>query len=107
MVIGGHVYRGRDVRQLRGRYVFGDFSRGFTRADGTLFSATRAGAGCGRMQELRVANFPGRRLGHLVLGFGQDAAGEVYVLTSDSIGPAGNTGRVYRITRPGRGEGRP
>ncbi len=105
VVIGGHVYRGSDVRQLRGRYVFGDFSRGFSEPDGTLFAATSSRRGLWRMQELAVANFPGRRLGHFVLGFGQDAAGEVYVLTSDSLGPAGSTGRVYRITRPGRGEG--
>ncbi len=106
VVIGGHVYRGSDVRQLRGRYIFGDFSRAFANGDGTLFSAVSRRRGLWTMQELVVANFPGRRLGHFLLGFGQDAAGEVYVLTSDNVGPTGNTGRVYRITRPGRGEGR-
>jgi hypothetical protein len=38
-----------------------------------------------------------------VLGFGQDHNGEVYVLTSDTVGPTGENGRVYRLTRPGRG----
>lgn len=105
VVIGGNVYRGRDVRQLRGRYIFGDFSHDEEAPDGLLFAATQRRTGLWTMQELSVANFPNRRLGHFVLGFGQDAAGEVYVLTSDTGAPTGSTGRVYRITRPGRGEG--
>jgi hypothetical protein len=36
-----------------------------------------------------------------VLGFGQDLAGEMYVLTTDEPGPSGATGRVYRLVRPG------
>jgi hypothetical protein len=32
-----------------------------------------------------------------VKGFGQDRAGEVYVTTSQVLGPTGTTGRVLRI----------
>jgi hypothetical protein len=35
-----------------------------------------------------------------VLGFGQDLAGEMYLLTTDQTGPAGTTGKVYRLVRP-------
>jgi len=104
VVIGGFVYRGKEVRQLRGRYIFGDYSHDEDEPDGLIFAATQRGKGLWSMQELAVSQFPERRLGHFVLGFGQDAAGEVYVLTSDTGAPAGSTGRVYRITRPGRGE---
>ena len=51
------------------------------------------------MQQLQVATSPTRRLGHYVLGFGQDLAGEMYVLTTDMTGPSGTTGRVYRLVR--------
>jgi hypothetical protein len=42
----------------------------------------------------------GARLGHYVLGFSQDLAGEIYVLTTDNTGPTGNTGKVYKIIPP-------
>src|SRR5690606_16363354 len=102
-VVGGFVYRGSAVRQLRGRYVFGDFSRGFAPPDGSLFVAKPRKQGLWRLQEVRFQGRPGRRLGHYLLGIGQDATGELYVLTSDVTGPRDTTGRVYRLVRPGKG----
>jgi glucose/arabinose dehydrogenase len=99
VVVGGYVYRGSAVRQLRGRYLFGDWSRAFGTPDGTLLTAAPRGSGAWPMQELSIAGRPGGRLGHFLLGFGQDRSGEVYVLTTDMTGPAGATGRVYRIVR--------
>jgi hypothetical protein len=96
-VVGGYVYRGSAVRQLRGRYVFGDWSRAFATPDGTLFAAAPRGSGMWPMQELVVTTSANGRLNHFLLGFGQDADGEVYVLTTDMPGPSGATGRVYRI----------
>lgn len=103
VVVGGYVYRGDALRQLRGRYVFGDWSRGFATPDGTLFVASPRGTGLWPMQELSVAGNPGGRLGHYLLGFGQDEDGEVYVLTTNLAGPSGTTGRVYRLTAPDAG----
>lgn len=102
VVVGGHVYRGGELPQLRGRYVFGDWSRSFTQPDGTLLAASSRKSGLWPIQELEVQNRPDGRLGHFILGFGRDARGEVYVLTSDSVGPSGSTGRVYRLAKPGR-----
>ncbi len=103
VVVGGHVYRGSQLPQLRGRYVFGDWSRSFSEPDGTLLVATPRKTGrLWRIQELRVQGRPGGRLGHFILGFGRASSGEVYVLTSDSVGPAGNTGKVFRLVRPGK-----
>jgi glucose/arabinose dehydrogenase len=100
-VIGGHVYRGRALPQFSGRYVFGDWSAEHEDApDGSLFVAKSRKSGLWKMQELKVATSPTGRLGHFLLGFGQDRAGEMYVLTTDEPGPSGTTGRVYRLVRP-------
>jgi glucose/arabinose dehydrogenase len=103
VVVGGHVYRGSDLPQFRGRYIFGDWSRGFGNPDGSLFVAMPRKSGLWNMLELRVEGSPDGRLGHYVLGFGQDGAGEVYVLTTDMTGPSGSTGQVFRLVRPGHG----
>jgi glucose/arabinose dehydrogenase len=99
-VIGGHVYRGRALPQFFGRYVFGDWSREFEEPDGSLFVAKRRKKGLWKMQQLRVATSPSGRLGHYLLGFGQDPSGEMYALTTDQTGPSGSTGKVYRLVRP-------
>jgi glucose/arabinose dehydrogenase len=99
-VIGGHVYRGRALPQFSGRYLFGDWSREFEEPDGSLFVAMRRKTGLWRMEQLRVATSPTGRLGHYLLGFGQDPAGEMYALTTDQTGPTGTTGKVYRLVRP-------
>jgi glucose/arabinose dehydrogenase len=99
-VIGGHVYRGTALPQFFGRYVFGDWSREFEEPDGSLFVATPRKKGLWHMEQLRIATSPTGRVGHYVLGFGQDLAGEMYVLTTDQTGPSGMTGKVYRLVRP-------
>jgi glucose/arabinose dehydrogenase len=99
-VIGGHVYRGPALPQFFGDYVFGDWSREFEEPDGSLFVAKSRKKGLWHMEQLRIATSPTGRVGHYVLGFGQDLAGEMYVLTTDQTGPAGMTGKVYRLVRP-------
>jgi glucose/arabinose dehydrogenase len=100
VVVGGHVYRGDELPQLAGRYVFGDWSREFEEPDGTLFVASPRKKGLWLLQELRVANRPSGRIDHYVLGFGQDLSGEVYVLVTESTGPTGTTGKVFKLVRP-------
>ena len=99
-VIGGHVYRGRALPQFAGRYVFGDWSREFEEPDGSIFVASSRKKGLWHMEQLRIATSPTGRVGHYVLGFGQDLGGEMYVLTTDMTGPSGTTGKVYRLVRP-------
>jgi glucose/arabinose dehydrogenase len=99
-VIGGHVYRGAAVTTLDGQYVLGDWSRGFFSAGGSLFAATEGLDGRWTLSEFTVAGAAGGRLGSFVLGFGQDVAGEVYVLTSHDSGPSGTTGRVLKLVPP-------
>ena len=96
-VIGGHVYRGDRIEKLEGRYVFGDFSRSFFPGNGSVFAASPERHGLWTIRELTFANRPGGRLGHYVLGFGQDDRGEVYVGVKDVLGPTGTTGKVYKL----------
>jgi glucose/arabinose dehydrogenase len=97
-VVGGYVYRGQALSSFEGRYVFGDWSTSFSVGDGTLLVASPPGLdGDGwSFQELRIDTDDGR-LDAFVLGFGQDAQNELYVLTSNAAGPAGDTGRVWKI----------
>jgi glucose/arabinose dehydrogenase len=96
-VIGGNVYRGNRIKSLRGMYVFGDFSRGFSPPDGTLLAARPQRRGLWPIRELRIASSANGRLNDYILGFGIDDRGEVYVGGKDVLGPTGNTGKVYRL----------
>lgn len=95
-VIGGFVYRGSDFPALFGHYIFGDFSR-FTESgvnnDGSLFFLARKEiVGKNRILKSPIleAQLAGMdRLGKAVLGFGQDAKGEVYLLANDTGVPFG------------------
>ena len=94
-VIGGFVYRGSAFHDLRGKYVFGDFSRSFFIPDGRLFWLDADGAMSDIYEfQLGVENDP---LGRFLLGFGQDDRGEIYVLTSDMLAPVGTTGKVWHL----------
>jgi glucose/arabinose dehydrogenase len=65
-IVGGYVYRGQALRELRGRYFYGDFCQG------SIFSVAVNG---GRARGARLeANLPG-----LLSSFGEDATGELYV----------------------------
>ncbi|MDH4116080.1 MAG: PQQ-dependent sugar dehydrogenase [Acidimicrobiia bacterium] len=89
-ITGGFVYRGRDIKRLRGSYVFGDFSNGFAPANGRLFHLGKG--------KTILELVPGSgSLGRYLMGFGQDAAGEIYVLTSDNFAPAGTGGTVHKL----------
>ena len=90
-IVGGFVYRGRDIPQLRGRYVFGDYSHPPT-GSGRLFYLQKNN----RILEFQLA---GRdTLGLSVLGFAEDADGELYLLGNETGVPFGETGVVLRLT---------
>jgi len=89
-VSGGYVYRGSAIPELVGYYVFGDWSQSFGAPGGKLFVAsTDETGGWGFVLD--------RQLDEFVLAFGEDANGELYVLTTEVAGPQGDTGKVYRI----------
>lgn len=102
VVIGGFVYRGSNIPELEGTYVFGDYSAAPSEPMGKLFAATRPadGEGLWDMRELSIAGRMDGALGAFLLGFGQDNSGEIYVLLSQQPGPTGTTGEVYRVVAP-------
>ena len=105
-IIGGFVYRGSSIPGLAGRYIFGDFSQ-FSESgvnnQGRLFFLNKKNIVKGdRIKTSKIFEFTlyGQdSLGRSLLGFGQDAHGELYVLANDVGTPFGDTGVVLRITR--------
>jgi hypothetical protein len=70
-IIGGYVYRGAAMSGLQGTYFFSDLCTGFLRG-----LTVQNGAA-------RVVQAPSAKTG-TPLSFGQDGAGEIYVLTNDN-----------------------
>ena len=91
-VQGGAVYRG-DNAAWNGKYVFGDWSMTFGGKSGRLYAATESG-GKWTMEEIKVTN---QEFVTHVLAITQDLNGNVYAMTSDSMGPYGSRDTVYRI----------
>lgn len=75
-VTGGYVYRGVRVPALQGRYVYGDFCKGWVRT----FRLVNGRAVDEREWSPEVGN---------ILSFGEDASGELYLLSA--------SGAVYRF----------
>jgi glucose/arabinose dehydrogenase len=77
-ITGGYVYRGAAIPALQGHYFYADYCQGWVRSfrfqDG---------------QALELQQWPTLAPGGSVVSFGQDAAGELYVLSAG--------GRVSRI----------
>ena len=76
-IVGGYVYRGQAVPSLRGQYLFGDFCQGWVRslaADGSSSAAV---------------DQPALSPGDNITSFGEDDAGELYILTA--------SGGVFKI----------
>ena len=77
-VTGGFVYRGSALPELQGLYFFSDFCSGFVRS----FRLTGG-------QAVEERRWPELEPGGSVTSFGEDAAGELYLLTRE--------GSVYKI----------
>ncbi|MGW2051329.1 PQQ-dependent sugar dehydrogenase [Streptomyces sp. NPDC001858] len=97
-IVGGFVYRGRDLPALRGKYVFGDI------VDGRLLFADtkdmrRGSKELAQLHELMLYDASGKRVtmrdlaqnARVDLHFGRDAAGELYLLSKAN-------GKIWKIT---------
>jgi glucose/arabinose dehydrogenase len=93
-VIGGTVYRGSALPALVGRYVFGDWGV-FGSPSGRLYYLD---AGM-NVKELRLG-LEDRPLGLYLKGFGEDAAGELYIFASRPQGPTGAGGVMLKLVPP-------
>jgi glucose/arabinose dehydrogenase len=77
-ITGGFVYRGAAIPALQGHYFYADFCRGWVRS-----FRLQDGQAVERQQWAALAP------GGTIPSFGQDAAGELYILTAE--------GQVFRI----------
>ena len=100
-IMAGQVYRGNDIPGFQGKYIFGTFSQTPTTPNGELFISNPAGSNEWSYQELELASHPGD-IGFYLKGFGQDLEGEVYLTVSSRLGPAGTTGKVYKLVPAGK-----
>ncbi len=92
-VTGGFVYRGANAG-WDGKYIFGDWSKGFAAMDGQIFFGSQDGDSWS-MDLANVTNMDGNT--PYILAFAQDANGEVYALTSITTGPNGSLDTIYKI----------
>jgi glucose/arabinose dehydrogenase len=92
-IIGGFVYHGTALPELAGKYIFGEFSNGFSSPAGRLFLGDLTAK---TIQEFNLG-LGDDSLGRFVKGFGEDEHGEIYVLASLNVGPGGSTGQVLKI----------
>ena len=95
-IVGGNVYRGKAIPDYNGKYIFGSLSGGGQAPSGKMYLAKPSGTGVWLFNAVPLKSFP-TDLGQYLKGFGQDAEGEIYVTTSTRLGPAGTTGKVYKL----------
>ena len=90
-VIGGYLYDGDAIPGLQGYYLFADW-----RAGGRLFAARETDEGPWPTTTVPVD--AEERFGPMVLSFGRNPAGELFVCTSASGQVSGESGAVFRLT---------
>lgn len=105
-IIGGFVYRGSDpaLADLRGKYVFGDYSRRFSgvgNGDGEVFVLEERDNCNPRDCTPRVKYLTNGPLSGntFMLGFGEDARGNIWALANETGIPFEETGLVMRLVR--------
>jgi glucose/arabinose dehydrogenase len=106
-ITGGYVYRGKALKSLQGQYIFADWSRNWGIAQGVLLAGSKPKDGSGRWNVERLeivagADFPGVTFGGqkfpgYVTGLGQDADGELFILTNGSNSLVKGKGRVWKL----------
>jgi glucose/arabinose dehydrogenase len=115
VIIGGYVYRGNALPAFYGRYVFGNWVWANAEVgNGTLMVASPPSGWSWKMpsspddltpddvrmwtiHNINVVRVSKGMIKGFVRGFGEDSDGELYIMASQKAGPAGNTGKVYRI----------
>ncbi|MDX1953582.1 MAG: PQQ-dependent sugar dehydrogenase [Verrucomicrobiota bacterium] len=96
-ITSGYMYRGKAIPELRGKYIFADWSRHWVKPDGMIYVATPSdGKTPWKIEKLSLASHE-KGLNLYVTAFGQDQDGELYVLTSGSNGLVGTKGIVFKL----------
>jgi len=87
-VTGGYVYNGSKNPQIKGKYIFADWT-------GKGYYLQQAGSKWtrGKLSFTHIAD------NAKITAFGEDPSGELYVLTNTDTGPENKNGTVYRIIK--------
>jgi hypothetical protein len=85
-ITGGYVYRGAALPELAGQYLFSDYCKGYLKS----FSYRNGVAGSATTWDLGGTGTGTGAIGN-VLSFGENSAGELYMLSAN--------GGVYRIVK--------
>jgi glucose/arabinose dehydrogenase len=94
--IGGAIYRGSLLPAYEGRYFFGDWNPdGAAEPNGTVFVASPADDGW-TMEEVYLNGTEDGRLDAYLLSI-EAVNDEIYLLSSRTLGPTGDTGAVWRL----------
>ena len=91
-VTGALIYRGAALPDLYGKMIVADWSATSEAPSGQIFVAAPAERWGDLWSLSKLAQLETR-----IVGLAADAAGEIYVLTTDEFGPFGETGRIYRL----------
>ena len=102
--VGGFVYRGSRFPELRGKYVFGDYSDGPNSGNGRVMYVDEADRADPERRTPKVFNLINGHTNLFVLGFGEDANGEIYVLANKTGVPFEETGVVMKLVRDCTGD---
>lgn len=100
--VGGHVYRGSEFPELEGKYVFADWSTGFSPGNGTLLGLEETSPGVFVLTKLDVEG--GNPIGQYINAIGEGGDGALYVLAKDTLAAGASdpttgepTGTIYRL----------
>lgn len=98
-VIGGYLYEDDAIPELQDKYVFGDWAETQDRPSGRLFTAEppEKDERQWSMEEVVVAGSANGRFNRNVLGFGRGPDAVLYVLSSTTHVPSGDTGAVHQL----------
>ncbi|HZD53132.1 MAG TPA: PQQ-dependent sugar dehydrogenase, partial [Woeseiaceae bacterium] len=122
VIVGGYVYHGSAIPQLGDKYLFGAWTTSDDEPSGGVLVAERPQGGMEQPSEESESEEGGEEGGRVsapaanlwplrelelrpstgewqeyIYSFGQDAEGELYILTSQTYGPTGDTGKVWKI----------
>ncbi|MEO6000445.1 MAG: PQQ-dependent sugar dehydrogenase [Chitinophagaceae bacterium] len=100
-IVGGNVYRGKEIANFAGRYIFGIYGQAGGVPNGKLFIANRREGSLWTYDPILLKNYPDN-LGAYLKGFGQDLDGEIYIMVSSVQGPTGANGKIYKIAMVGK-----
>uniref|UniRef100_A0A3B4AD39 SRCR domain-containing protein n=1 Tax=Periophthalmus magnuspinnatus TaxID=409849 RepID=A0A3B4AD39_9GOBI len=103
-VTGGYIYRGCQMPNLNGLYIFGDFMSGrlMSLKENTLTGEWQYNEICmGRDQTCRFPKLINSYYKYII-SFAEDEAGELYFLATGSPSATARAGVIYKVVDPSR-----